>query len=130
MNHRKHILACGVITSALILWIIPCFFMRGVSDAVWGGLMLLLPCAAVIGLAKVFGGYPPKAVFGALLVECVISMVFYKPIASFLGYRIRSLSQDLFEFAAYIIFAVGWSAAATFAQFITLLVLEKYRHKG
>lgn len=33
----------GLITSALQLYLIPRFLMRGIPDLLWGALMLLLP---------------------------------------------------------------------------------------
>ena len=63
------------------------------------------------------------------IVITIVGLVFLEPISLFLGYRIQSLSQDLFAFVAYIMFAVGWSIAATFVQFITLFALEKFKGK-
>ena len=131
MKKRQRIFSafCGVATSALQLYLIPRFVMRGVEDVVWGLLMVLLPAAAAVVLLHIIGKCPPRAVFWSLLVEWGIAFVFHRPIGDFLGYRIRSIAWDLFDLIAYLMFAFGWAAAATLAQFVVLFVLTKCRQR-
>ena len=100
MRKRIFSVFCGVATSALQLYFIPRFVMRGVEDVVWGLLMVLLPAAAAVVLLHIIGKCPPRSVFWSLLVEWGIAM-----------------------------FAFGWAAAATLAQFVVLFVLTKCRQR-
>ena len=132
MERKKNrILAsiCGVISSALIFYIIPRFFAKGVHDAVWGGLMLLLPAVVAVVLLHIVGRCSPRTVFWGLLVECAVALILHKPIGGFLGYQLHSFSWDFFDYIAYCMFTFGWSIAATLVQFVVLLALAKFKQK-
>lgn len=132
MNNAKQRLiaiSSGVITSALIYYIIPRFFMRGIPDVIWVILMLLLPtliAAVLYQTAKL----PPRSVLWSFLTEAVIAVVLHKPIGAFLGYRLESLSWDLFEFIAYLMFTLGFAVLASLAQFSVLYLLRKRKNNS
>jgi len=127
-NHSKFLSAlCGAITCGLHFFLIPRFFMRGLPDPVWCALMLLLPIIPAVILLYAFKHCPPRTILWSLLAECSFVLIFHRPIGGFLGYRLYSLSWDLFDFIAYFMFTFGWALATALIQFIVLLELDKHK---
>jgi len=125
LRQRALSVACGAITFALIFYLVPVFLMRAVEDVIWGALMILLPVIPAVLLLHTVGGCSPKAVSWCFLTECLIALVFHREVGSFLGYRLLSWEWDLFDYIAYYMFTLGFSAAATLAQFTALYMIRK-----
>ena len=117
----------GLITSALQLYLIPRFLMRGIPDMLWGALMLLLPLIPAVILLHLVGKCRAVYVFIGLLTESVIAVAFCKVVGGFLGFRLQSIAMDLFDYVAYLMFTIGLAAAATLLQFAVMLVIGKLR---
>ena len=131
MEKKKEIvlsICCGLITCGLQFYIIPQFFMRGLSDPIWIGLMVLLPIIPAVMILYALEKSAPKSILWSLLTECFIALVFHRLIGNFLGFHLYSIEWDLFEYVAYFMFTFGWSIATAFAQFIALHILSKYKH--
>lgn len=125
--HKKHIFSavlCGALSAAIEFYLIPTFLMRGIPDAIWAVLMLLLPAVVAVLLLR---HYSPKCVLWSLLAQIVLVIVFAQPIGGLLGYRLVDFNWDFFDFIAYGLYVFGWSLGVTAVQFIVLLLLKKLR---
>lgn len=118
---------CGAITCGLHFFIIPLFFMRAVEDPIWVALMLLLPIIPAAVLLHVIEVCSPKSVFWSMLTECSLVLIFHRVIGGFLGYHLSSLTWDLFEYIAYLMFTLGLAIPTALIQFVALLLLSKYK---
>ncbi|MBQ2697980.1 MAG: hypothetical protein IJF59_04825 [Clostridia bacterium] len=123
-------LLCGAVTAALQFWFIPNFLARGVPDAVWMALMVILPAAAAVALFQAAGAVRPCALLWALLTEVAAALLFHRPLGGLLGYRLESFQWDLFDFVAYGFFTLGWAVAATVAQLVTLTGIRRFRERS
>ena len=120
-------IACGILTAATIFYVIPRFFMKGISDVIWIILMLFFPIVIAIITMRLICKRPPKYVFWGLLPEFLTALLLYKPLGAFLGYQLNSFAWDMFDFIAYYIFVLGWALAATLTQFLFLALVSKIR---
>ena len=122
MKHKAFL--CGILCAAVDFWLIPSYFARGVPDYIWMTLMVVLPVLpAVLLLRK----YPPKTVLWSALTQILLVMVFANPIGRILGYQLGDIANDLFDYIGYLLFCLGWIAAATAGQFVALLIYQKMK---
>ena len=128
INKRKILpVITGILTIFTDFYIVPVFFMRSVDDLIWMSLMALFPAAICLWLMYFTEKCPPKAVFLSLLTEIAIIIIFYKPIGTFLGYKLTSLQWDLIGFIQYFMFTFGCILAATTVQFLSLWIAWKVK---
>ena len=119
------VLLCALLSFGLDFWYIPGCLARGTPDPVWMGLMLLLPALGAAVLARFFRPSSPRAPFLGLPLQWALALILSQPLGNLLGFRLGSFSQDLFDWIAYAIFILGWSAGAALVQFVTLFLLER-----
>ena len=118
---------CGILTALTDFYIIPRFFMRGLEDFLWMMLMALIPAVISVLLQHFTDKIPPRSVFLSLFTEVLIAVIFYKPIGTFLGYKLVSFERDLIEFIQYYMFTFGCAFAATASQFVSLWIIRKVK---
>lgn len=115
-------LLCGLLSAAADFWLIPTFFMRGIPDFIWISLMV---CAPAIIAACLLRNQAPSSVLWSALIQCLLVTLFANSLGTMLGYQLGNIANDFFDYIGYLIFVLGWIAAATFVQFLTLLFVRK-----